>query len=106
VGDLVRMALGDGLGGEQELVVGKRAHEIWRDSSAVESASPLVELRPIARILLSSGRSARYRALRVSPVCSPRLRSWLKSRKSSEETRSGRFPSVSVEPRLSGSERA
>src|SRR5438270_87864 len=83
-GKLVRMALGDGLGGEQVLVVGKRGHEISRNSSAVESASPLVESRPTARIFSRSPRRARYCALRVNPVCSPRLRSWLKSRKSSE----------------------
>src|SRR3712207_8414009 len=37
VGDLVRMALRDGLGGEQVLVVGVLAHGISRNSSAVVS---------------------------------------------------------------------
>src|SRR3712207_8340456 len=39
VGDLVGVALRDGLGGEQELVVVHLAHGISRNSSAVESRS-------------------------------------------------------------------
>ena len=58
VGDLVRVALGHRLGGEQVLVVGKRGHGIWSVSSAVVSVSPLVDARPTARILARSARSA------------------------------------------------
>ena len=85
VGDLVRVTLGHRLGREQVLVVGKRLHGISRRSSVVVSPSPLAELRPIVRTWPGRGALA-DRAPLVSPVCSPRRRSWLKSVKSTEDT--------------------
>src|SRR5205823_4344478 len=82
VGDLVRVAFRDGLGGEQVLVVGSAAHGICRNSSALVCDSCLIDVRPIDLIIRRSGISALKRGPWTSPVRSPRPRSRLKSRKS------------------------
>ena len=58
ISNLVRMPLSHRLRRKQKLVIGIHSHRIWRNSSAVESVSPLVDLRLTARTLARSGRSA------------------------------------------------
>ena len=59
VGDLVGMALGDGLRGEQVLVVGVLAHGIWRNSSAVVSVVRAGSWATVSARRLARGRGRR-----------------------------------------------
>ena len=87
VGDLVRMALGDGLGREEVLVVCVLAHGIWRNSSAVVSdgwAGSWVTTAPAARTRRRSSRAVARPEMAVRPVSSPSARSCRRSTKTSE----------------------
>jgi hypothetical protein len=89
VGHLVGMPLGDGLGREEVLVVGV-AHEVKRrEISAVDSLSLPDVCAPIARTVARSPLKAWYCCDWPRPVCSPSWSSLLKSRKTSEDTKSG-----------------
>ena len=61
VGHLVGMALRDGLGGEEELVIGKRleTHGIWKISSAVVNSPSRETTAPAARSFCRSSRITR-----------------------------------------------
>ena len=76
VGDLVRVAFSDRLGGEQVLVVSQGTHGISKESSAVVSS--------FSRSMTAAAARTGRRTSAVSPVCSPSARSWRTSTKPSD----------------------